>query len=150
MCETLNNKIRFAVENFVPKRRLDPQNTSKNWENLAISRVVKKKKQKWTVFKRNPSRRNKNAYNRFSKYVSKEVKRIKSEYERNKFHGRHDNPKEFYNYVDRVTGNKRASDIPQLEVNNVKFTTDYQKSLALADQYKSVYPLHDENLPNIE
>ena len=149
MCELLYDKIYFAVENFVPKQRVGDKRKIL-WENGEIKRLIVKKKQKWRLYKRNPTRSNKNMYNRFTKFVSREVKRIKSEYERNRFHERFDNPKFFYKYIDHISGHKQNSDIPSLEVNGVAFTTDYQKSLVLSDQYRSVYTVDDGNIPNCE
>ena len=45
----------------------------------------------------------------------------------------------FYGYVKNVTGNKTNTDVAQLKFHDVIFDSDFQKALALSDQYKSVY-----------
>ena len=75
----------------------------------------------------NPTRRNKNIYNRLSKNVSRKIKEIKSEYERNRFRNK------------KVTGIRNKSDIADLCVNGIVFQVDYQKDLVLADQFRSAY-----------
>ena len=146
MCDILNSAIQYAVENFIPVSKISSRNVAK-WENDAVWRLVAAKKRKWTTFKRNPTRRNKNSYNRYSKYVKRQINQIKGDYEKNKFHNRHASPKCFYSYVNNLTGNKKDSDVPQLKVNNVNFSSSFQKALSLSDQYRSIYTEDNGLLP---
>ena len=146
MYEKMCEKINFAIDNFVPKSIIYHSKYAV-WDNVEIDRLLTQKKHKWDLFKRNPSRRNKTRYNSFAKYVSRQVKKIKSDYEKNKFENKNQSPKIFSNYVKNVTGNRTNADVPQLESNGSTFRSDYQKALLLDNQYKSVYTIDDGVYP---
>ena len=145
MCNIFNEKIHFAIENFVPK--ISPKNQIAGYSNNEIKQLIRQKNRKWQKYKRDRTSRNKNEYNRFTKYVSRRVREIKGKYERNIFQGKTKSLKFFYNYVKNITGNKSDSDIPDLVVNQFSFTSDYQKALVLADQYRSVYQTDNGTIP---
>ena len=109
--------------------------------------MVAKKRRKWSLYRRNPTRRNKRLYNRYGKYVKRQVQFIKGEYEKKLFRNRHSSQKSFYSYVDRLTGYTKQSDIHQLKVGGVTFSSSYQKALALSDQYRSVYTEENNIMP---
>ena len=145
MCNIFNEKIHFAIENFIPK--ISPKNQIAGYSNNEIKQLIRQKNRKWQKYKRDRTSRNKNDYNRFTKYVSRRVREIKGKYERNIFQGKTKSLKFFYNYVKNITGNKSDSDIPDLVVNQFSFTSDYQKALVLADQYRSVYQTDNGTIP---
>ena len=75
---------------------------------------------------------------------------IKSDYEKRLFRNRNSSQKSFYSYVDRVTGSKKQTDIQQLKVGGVTFSSSYQKALVLSDQYRSVYTVENGLIPPCE
>ena len=84
MCKKIYDEIYFIIGNFIPKKVIHNQKFAV-WDNAEIQSLIRKKKKKWREFKLNPTRRNKNIYNRLSKNVSRKIKEIKREYERNRF-----------------------------------------------------------------
>ena len=148
MYEIFVLKIRHAVDNFIPLSV--PIDKTARWENSTIKRMVAKKRRKWSLYQRNPSRRQKRQYNRYAKYVKRQVHFIKSDYEKKLFRNRNSSQKSFYSYVDRVTGSKKQTDIHQLKVGGVTFSSSYQKALALSDQYRSVYTIENDLIPPSE
>ena len=142
-------KITDCINSYVPRTQVFSTKKA-SWSNNYISRLVKRKDRKWSALKNNPSRARKRAFNRFSKYVKKEVLFAKANYEKKLFLHKGKTPKYFYSFVNQATNTKKDSHIPQLEVGDRIFKTDLEKAQALSDQYQSVFTTDNNISPRCD
>ena len=141
--------INYCMDTFVPKKTICSNNSSP-WVNRYLKTMIRKKKNKWRSYKRNPSRTNKSVYNNFSKRLKRESHRIKARFETDCFLNKKRSPKYFFNYVNRVTGTKSNSCIPSLEADGILATSDNSKAEALARQYQSVFTIDNDIFPDCD
>ena len=149
MWNRFKNKINECIRRYVPKKQVFSCKKAP-WSSNSIRRLVKRKDRMWSAFKNNPSRARKRVFNRFSKYVKKEVLSAKADYEKKLFLHKSKTPKYFYSYVNRATNSKSDSHIPQLEAGGRIFKTDSEKAQALSDQYQSVFTTDNNILPTCD
>ena len=77
MCDVMNCIIQTTVSNFVPLKQISLRNILK-WENREIKRLIAEKNKKWSTFRRNSTRRNKTAYNRYPNLSENELTKLKA------------------------------------------------------------------------
>ena len=136
--------IDYVVENYIPLKTFTPKRKTP-WTTQHIIRITKQKSKMWKALKRNPSESLQRRYNAHCRYVKKEVKFARSQFERNKFMKRNIAPKSFYSHMDECTKNKPG--VSSLSVDGVEVTSNHEKAQLLVRQFESIFTRDNDVYP---
>ena len=142
----LKEILTHILDQHVMKNIIKRKNNAP-WFKRDQKKLIQKKEEKWRKMKHDPTDANKRSYKSICNNVKTEIKKAKSEYERNIFQSKPRSKKYFYSYVDRST--KQRNEIPPLLLpNGVLTENDEDKANALMNQYESVFVQDNGILPD--
>ena len=145
MWDSFRNIIQNMINLYIPVKTISSRSKNAPWFNNHLKRITRTKKRKWKKYKRWRTRRHLADYNRYCKYVHKEVICARSKYEKQKFIRKQAEPKSFFNYIDNRTNGRKP--IATLNVGDTQIVSNHGKATALGTHYQSVFTRDNGVLP---
>ena len=129
---------------YVPIKVFTERNVP--WFTPYLKRIIRTKQRKFNKYKNNPTNPNLTEYKTFCQFVKDKINSSKVKYERRKFLGKSENPKQFFDYVNRRT--KRSQPVANLHHEGRIVSDDLEKAEILLQQYCSVFTEDNGILPD--
>ena len=131
------------VIQYVPIKEFSERNAP--WFTPHLKRILRTKQRKYNKYKNNSTNRNFTEYMNFCVLVKNKINSCKAKYEKRKFLGKNQNPKQFFDYINRRT--KRTQPVANLVHDGRIISDDSEKAEILLQQYCSVFTADDGTLP---
>ncbi len=144
MYNEFQSNIQTCMDKHIPTKRLSHRNQSAPWINRRVRRLHKRKQRAYNTYKKD---RNQTNYENFKK------QRKITFNETRKAHRRHindvcsDSPKSFWSYIKSLKVDSVG--IPTLKSGGRLESDNKTKADILNDQFKSVFTIEKENLPDL-